>query len=259
MKHKRIYSIILLSIFVLVTILPLHTALADCDTGEAEIRRQLTNLRQQLADAEKELQRLKNDGYSKAIAEKQKVMIPAGVAIGTGTAIVGTLATGGTLTGPIVLTGIVTGATGGWIGGIIYGFFSHKRALELAEGKVTNIEAAIDAKEIELANCILEQSQNAITPTGYSVSIRYSPTHSVDISTNDPIRRIHMYITPAEASNSGDSITTVVEKDGGFSDQISHTFTPDNAKGKYNVEISVEFYGAEGKVLYRAYPIYVND
>ena len=115
------------------------------------------------------------------------------------------------------------------------------------------------ARKMELANCILEQSENAITPTGYSVSILNSPTHSVDISTNDPIKRIHMYITPAEVSNSGNSVTHVLEKDGGFSDQISHTFTPGNPKGTYNVEIAVEFYGAEGKTLYKAYQIYVDD
>ena len=212
-----------------------------------------------MTDAEKELQKTKDKGYLKTMTEKQWLMMTAGAAIGATTGAIAGSGAGGVGAGPGAITGGLLGGLGGAIGGLIYGYAAHKAALEAAEEAVTEAEDDLAKKRLELANCILKQSENDITPTSHGVSIRYSPTHTVNISTNDPIKRIHMYVTPAEISNSGNSVTTVKEKDGGFSGEISHTFTPNNGKGTYNVEISVEFYGHDDKVLYKAYQIYVDD
>lgn len=198
------------------------------------------------------------------MTEKQLEAIAAGTAIGAVTGVATGLATAGILSGSLAIKGGIIGGVGGATGGPIYGYFSHKAALKTAEEAVTKREAALAAKEKELSACISLQAANAIKPIGFSVSIRYSPTHSIDISTNDPIKRIHLYITPVDSSIAGNTVTAVTEKDGGFSEQISHTFSTGDYKGTYNVEVTVEFFrvekhGPEDKTFYGTWQINVSD
>ncbi len=257
MKHKQVFSIILLSIFVLSHILSLYTAIADCqEKSEETLKGIIIDLEGDLLVARQHLQNVENTGYLETMTETQREMMIAGGVGGGSAAALTSVATGGTLTVPLVATGIFVGSLTGGIVGLIYGYYSHDDALKAARENITNIEQAIAHAKLELQARYNAQAASAILPDQYSISIRNNPHHTVTISANENITSMDFNIMPQSSShNSLYSHITMTTPH--TSTSLWYTFTPAHYKGAYYIEVVL--YLESGKVLRTTYQISIGD
>lgn len=255
MKHKRIFSIILLSIFILTQILTLQNALADCEKGR-EYYESLIKTRQAfLEKAEADLEKVENKSYLESMRES--MIIAASIGLGSGIVI-------GLCFAPSVAVTSFTGVIGGGISGSVLGFISHYRALRAAREAVTNAKTALKEARQKLQECKAAEAENAISPKESQISIRYSPTHTADIFTTQKIASIHMRLDPVSPDTPIPGFESSYKnwnRDEVYGQSISYTFKSGDYKGTYNVSISVAVWKENGtlRFIYRTYPINVGD
>lgn len=255
---KKLSTIIVLSIFVLCHILPLHNAISHC--VDANVYKTVEDLDQLYKDrfevyrnAKKKLDEAENTDR----AEFVRNYIITHTAIGMGTAAIGSTLTAGITLLPAVGIGYITGiATGTATGTIAYykAISDAKKALKTAETELEHAKAKLDkAKE--------RQSRETIRPRESIITV-YQP-HNIDISTkaeNIPIARVEAYFAPNDLIDK--SVTETITVDTGyFSNNVyettlSYTFST-KQKGYHSGWVTV--YLTNGKEIKRHYIIHVTD
>lgn len=244
-KQNRVLTTAVLVIFVLCHILPLHNAISKCVPPEDDTVSKLKSLvqirRDAVISAEQTLQRAEDKELIDSIAIHSYIQAGLGAA-------------GGSLGGPTgaIFAGTVGGVSGAITGTIVYyrAINNAKAALEAAKTRHTHAQTAL-----ELA--MQAQADAAIQPRETHISIFYTPTHTIDISTNDPIKEVDVYFVPTDWESGNSSFGKAETFDTfTYSTSMSHTFS-EYDKGNYSVTVTVYIVGQDS--ISKTYEISVDQ
>ncbi len=138
----------------------------------------------------------------------------------------------------------MAGTIGG-ISGAITGAFIYYRAVNNAKAALTAAETRLEHAKTALENAKSVPPYVTITPLKSHISIYYTPTHTIDISSNIAIKEVQVKITPSDYRITGnDSSFTIAYPNGNtLSTKVSKTFSRYDQPGKYKVEVKVTTFG----------------
>lgn len=252
-SHNKLSTIIVLSIFVLGHILPLHNAISHCVDGNVyDTVDKLQRLYEIRVENARNKQKALTDAENTDKADFVREYIITHTTIGMGTAAIGSTLTAGITLLPAIGIGYITGvATGTATGTIAYykAISDAKEALKTAEEELDHAAAKLEqAKE--------RQAREAIQPNESQISAY--ETHTINISTGKPIKNVEAYIAPEDPMNTNAPvyINTGDFSNNVYSTTLSHVFSTSD-KGLQSVWVTI--YLTDETTIYRSYQILVTD
>ncbi len=248
--HNRLLAIIVLSIFVLAHILPLHNAISDCfvDTSVSYLENAYDNGLERVRLARIALEDKQNNDFLKSWVDTTMVTTITGTAIGTLSALLSM--------NPIP---IVVGSVGGIVTGTVASIQSHYKAIKDARDELEAAEKDLKHIREYLILAKQKEAEAAIQPQESHISV-YTP-HTIKISTGKPIKNVNVYIAPQDLEDPMSNSSPVFFDTGDFSNNvynitISHTFSTQD-KGTQSIWVTI--YLNDETTIPRQYNILVTD
>lgn len=245
MKTKnRLFTIIALSTFVLSYILPLHNAISHC--VEDSMYNSISLLESLVVHRQDKVKDAEDDLADKENNDLLDSILGAATIGGMTGGFLGAIASVATVNPLPMFLGPLGGVTTGTIAAIQAHYKAiddAKEALKTAKEKLAHAQAKLDAAKQGPANV-------TIAPRESHISIYYTPTHHIDISSDKPIDEIKVSIKPVDDTITGNDSSYTISFPNGetYSTTISETFSRYDYKGKYKVEITVTTHGKDDSV-----------
>ncbi len=261
--QNRIFTTVVLVIFVLCHIIPLHKAISHCVDGN--VYKTVEDLDQLYKDrfeavkqAEDTLKEKENNDLLGSAASNAFILGKTGLIFG----LISSLASGNPL--PMAI-GYAAGVTAGTIAAIRSHYKAiddAKKALEKAETDLDHAKKKLDEAKQSEADAKQAKADAAIQPGESQISVYQ--THTISISTDAigiPIKNVNAYFIPQDLTDPmSDSMPFALDT-GNFSSNVysttlSHSFS---SKDKGLHSVSVTIYLIDGTALDRSYQILVTD